>query len=123
MIYKNIKERQDHKFEILSNKIDELETQLESYSKLHSEVHKGIERVWSIDNTLSPSPEDYDLYLNHLKRNPFSDDEQNKVSQLNKERSEIIEEMKDQTSNVHWKLKSSELKKYIYNQDKFGGKK
>jgi hypothetical protein len=38
-------------------------------------------------------------------------------------RSEIMEEMKDQTSNVHWKLKSSELKKYIYNQDKFGGKK
>jgi hypothetical protein len=38
-------------------------------------------------------------------------------------RSEIMEEMKDQTSNVHWKLKSSELKKYIYNQDKFGVKK
>jgi hypothetical protein len=92
-IYKNIKERQEHKIEILSNKIDELEIQLSEYQKLQSEVHKGIERVWSIDNTLSPSPEDYDLYLNHLKRNPFSDDEQNKVSQLNKERSEIIEEI------------------------------
>lgn len=114
MIYKNIKERQEHKIEILSNKIEELEkdiqqwisfnkdkehqiyvleNELKDYRKLHSEVHKGIERVWSIDNTLSPSPEDYDLYLNHLKRNPFSDDEQNKVSQLNKERSEIIEEI------------------------------
>lgn len=79
-------------YELLET-ITELETQLESYRKLQSEVHKGIERVWSIDNTLSPSPEDYDLYLNHLKRNPFSDDEQNKVSQLNKERSEIIEEI------------------------------
>jgi len=38
-------------------------------------------------------------------------------------RSEIMEEMKDQTSNVHWKLKSSELKKYVYNQDKFGVRK
>jgi hypothetical protein len=34
-----------------------------------------------------------------------------------------MEEMKDQTSNVHWKLKSSELKKYVYNQDKFGVRK
>jgi hypothetical protein len=70
-----------------------LEIQLSGYQKLQSEVHLGIERVWSIDTTLSPSPEDYDLYLNHLKRNPFSDDEQNKVAQLNKERSEIIEEI------------------------------
>jgi hypothetical protein len=38
-------------------------------------------------------------------------------------RSEIMEEIKDQTSNVHWKLKSSELKKYSYNQDEFGVKK
>ena len=67
--------------------------QLESYRKLQSEVHLGIERVWSIDNTLSPSPEDLDKYIDDLMRNPFSDDEQNKVSQLNKERSEIIEEI------------------------------
>lgn len=78
---------------LLKRKVETLETQLESFRKLQSEVHLGIERVWSIDNTLSPSPEDYDLYINHLNRNPFSDDEQNKVSQLNKERSEIIEEI------------------------------
>jgi hypothetical protein len=36
-------------------------------------------------------------------------------------RSEIIEEMKDQTSNDHWKLTRTELKKYIFNHDKFWG--
>jgi hypothetical protein len=93
MIYKNIKERQEHKIEILSNKIDELEIQLSEYQKLQSEVHKGIERVWSIDNILSPSPEDLDKYIDHLMRNPFSEDYQNQISKLNKERSEIIEEI------------------------------
>jgi len=70
-----------------------LEQELKEYRKLKSELHKGIERVWSIDNTLSPSPEDLDKYTEHLKRNPFSEDYQNKVSQLNKERSEIVEEV------------------------------
>jgi hypothetical protein len=37
MIYKNIKERYEHKIEILSNKIDELETELYNQSKLQSE--------------------------------------------------------------------------------------
>jgi hypothetical protein len=36
MIYKNIKERHEHKIEILSNKIDELEIQLSRYQKLQS---------------------------------------------------------------------------------------
>ena len=91
MIYKNIKERQEHKIEILSNKIEELEkdiqqwisfnkdkehqiyvleNELKDYRKLHSEVHKGIERVWSIDS--------YDY-----STNPYDV----------KERSEIIEEI------------------------------
>jgi hypothetical protein len=38
-------------------------------------------------------------------------------------RSEITEEMKDQTSNDHWRLKSTELKKYVCNQAKLGGEK
>jgi hypothetical protein len=38
-------------------------------------------------------------------------------------RSEIVEEMKDQTSNDHWKLTRTELKKYIFNHDKFGVEK
>ena len=91
MIYKNIKERHEHKIEILSNKIEELEkdiqqwisfnkdkehqiyvleNELKDYRKLHSEVHKGIERVWSIDS--------YDY-----STNPYDV----------KERSEIIEEI------------------------------
>ena len=91
MIYKNIKERQEHKIEILSNKIEELEkdiqqwisfnkdkehqiylleNELKEYRKLQSEVHKGIERVWSIDS--------YDY-----STNPYDV----------KERSEIIEEI------------------------------
>jgi len=37
MIYKNIKERYEHKIEILSNKITELETELYNQSKLQSE--------------------------------------------------------------------------------------
>jgi len=37
MIYKNIKERHEHKIEILSNKIDELENELKEYRKLQSE--------------------------------------------------------------------------------------
>jgi len=32
------------------DKITELETQLQEYRKLQSEVHLGIERVWSIDS-------------------------------------------------------------------------
>ena len=50
--------------------------QLESYRKLQSEVHLGIERVWSIDNTLSPSPEDLDKYIDDLMRT-------NKIKYLN----------------------------------------
>lgn len=38
-------------------------------------------------------------------------------------RSEIMEEMKDQTSNDHWKLTRTELKKYIFSHDKFGVQK
>ena len=91
MLYNNIKERPEHKIEILSNKIEELEkdiqqwisfnkdkehqiyvleNELKDYRKLHSEVHKGIERVWSIDS--------YDY-----STNPYDV----------KERSEIIEEI------------------------------
>lgn len=51
MIYKNIKERQEHKIEILSNKIDELEIQLSEYRKLQSEVHTDIEKVWMYDSS------------------------------------------------------------------------
>ena len=78
MIYKNIKERHEHKIEILSNKIDELEKQLESYSKLQSEVHFGIERVWSIDTYPSLNSDGGDTKL---------------LKKLKKERSEIIEEI------------------------------
>ena len=61
---------------LLISKIYQLEEELKEYRKLQSECHKDIERVWSIDTTLSPS-----------------DDQQNKVSELKKERSEIIEEI------------------------------
>ena len=88
--------------EVLKNKIDELEKentdlklqvkflhegllpvgelndtlQLESYRKLQSEVHLGIERVWSIDNTFQ-----------YGRMFPT------KQKELEKERSEIIEEI------------------------------
>jgi hypothetical protein len=84
MIYKNIKERHEHKIEMMDKeiqvwidiskdkdyKISLLENQLKEYYKLQGEVHLGIERVWSIDS--------YD-YSN----NPYDV----------KERSEIIEEV------------------------------
>jgi hypothetical protein len=78
MIYKNIKERHEHKIEILSNKIDELEIQLSRYQKLQSEVHLGIERVWSIDTY---------PYTN------IGNGDKKLLKKLEKERSEIIEEI------------------------------
>jgi hypothetical protein len=84
MIYKNIKERHEHKIQILSNIIEELETELkelkikassksmahicmqddadryyielEEYRKLKSEVHKDIEKVWMYDSSFSLTP-------------------------------------------------------------------
>jgi len=80
MIYKNIKERQEHKIEILSNKIEELEkdiqqwisfnkdkehqiyvleNELKEYRKLQSEVHKDIEKVWMYDTSIQYGVEKY----------------------------------------------------------------
>ena len=56
MIYKNIKERHEHKIQILSNIIEELETELEEYRKLKSSVHKDIEKVWMFDSSFSLTP-------------------------------------------------------------------
>jgi hypothetical protein len=40
----------------LVDKITELETQLEEYRKLKSEVHKDIEKVWMYDSSFSLTP-------------------------------------------------------------------
>ena len=53
-----------------------LENELKEYRKLQSEVHKGIERVWSIDSTFQ-----------YGRMFPT------KQKELKKERSEIIEEI------------------------------
>ena len=90
MIYKNIKERHEHKIEMMDKeiqvwidiskdkdyKISLLERQLQEYQKLQSEVHLGIERVWSIDNTFQ-----------YGRMFPT------KQKELEKQRSEIIEEI------------------------------
>jgi len=57
---------------------DWLEIQLSEYTKLKSEVHFGIERVWSIDTYPSLNSDGGDKKL---------------LNQLKKERSEIIEEI------------------------------
>lgn len=59
-------------------KMERLKSQLENYCKLQSEVHKGIERVWSIDTYPSLNSDGGDEKL---------------LKQINKERSEIIEEV------------------------------
>lgn len=82
MIYKNIKERQEHKIEILSNKIEELEkdiqqwisfnkdkehqiyvleNELKEYRKLQSEVHTDIEKVWMYDTSIDYSEKNRSL--------------------------------------------------------------
>lgn len=57
---------------------EELETELKEYRKLKSEVHKDIERVWSIDTYPSLNSDGGDKKL---------------LKQLKKERSQIIEEV------------------------------
>ena len=56
--------------------ISKLQNELKEYRKLQSEVHKGIERVWSIDSTFQ-----------YGRMFPT------KQKELKKERSEIIEEI------------------------------
>ena len=62
----------------LKDYIKDLRNELEEYRKLKSEVHFGIERVWSIDTYPSLNSDGGDTKL---------------LKKLKKERSEIIEEI------------------------------